>query len=81
MIQHVRELAEKYSRDELEKCIDQQLGEQSNACFAGGDDIETMNVLAKASWIREQLESGACESLTDAIRKLAASMRNVQQAE
>lgn len=79
MIQHVRELAEKYSHDELERCIDQQIMEGTNSCQCCETAEETVNVLSKASWIKKQIEDGHCQSVTDAIRKLAASMRAVQQ--
>ncbi|NQT27766.1 hypothetical protein HQ585_20585 [candidate division KSB1 bacterium] len=79
MIQHVRQLAEKFSHTEIEACIDEHIKEQSNACFVGADDTETMNVLSKASWVKHEIETGAVENLTDAMRKLAASMRAIQQ--
>jgi len=79
MIQHVRQLAERHTQEEIEACIEQHIREHTNACFTGADDTETMNVLSKASWIRQQLESDECETLTDALRKLAASMRAIQQ--
>ena len=79
MIQHVRNLAESHSHEQIEACIDQHIKEHTNSCFVGEDDTETMNVLSKASWIKEQLESGECENLTEAMRKLAASMRAIQQ--
>lgn len=81
MIQHVRQLAEKLTHEEIEACIEQHIREHTNSCFTGEDDTETMNVLSKASWIRQQLQSGECKTLTDAMRKLAASMRAIQQAD
>lgn len=81
MIQHVRQLAEKSSHAEIEACIDQHIREHTNRCFVGADDTETMNVLSKASWVKHEIETGAAENLTEAIRRLAASMRAVQQTE
>jgi hypothetical protein len=78
MIQVVRELAEKYSHDELEKCIDQQIAKGTNPCHCCETTEETVNVLSKASWVKKQIEDENCQSVTDAIRKLAASMRAVQ---
>ena len=73
----IKELAEKYSSEELEKCIDQHLREGQNVCFFGTDDTETMNKLSKASYIKQLVEKGESENVTDAIRKLASSMRGM----
>lgn len=82
MIQHVRVLAQEYTHQELEKCIDQQIVEGSNTCFSDGENAEeTVNVLSKASWVAKQVEEGKSTDVVDALRKLAASMRQVQQAD
>ncbi|HDQ45822.1 MAG TPA: hypothetical protein ENN17_10060 [bacterium] len=79
MIHQVRELAEKFSHDELERCIDRQIGEGTNPCCLCSTAEETVNILSKASWVRKQIETGTSPSLTDALRKLAASMRRITQ--
>lgn len=81
MIQHVRALAQKYSHAELEKCIDQQIAEGKNSCFTGENQDKTVNVLSKASWVVKQVEDGNSSDVVAALRQLAASMRQVQQAE
>ena len=79
MIQQVRELAEKYTHAQLEACIDEHIRSGKNSCGVSGEAEEVMNILSKASYVRQMIEEGKAENLTDAIRKLALSMRNVQQ--
>jgi len=78
-MQHVKQLAEKYSHKELEKCIAQQIKDGKNACFTGETENETMNTLSKASYIKKQIADGKAENVLDGLRKLAAQMRSVQQ--
>lgn len=78
-MQDIRKLAEKYSHAELENCIEQQISEGSNACFIGHTPEETLNILSKASYVKQQVEEGKAPSILDAIRKMAASMRSLQQ--
>ena len=78
-MQQIRELAEKYAHAELEACIDVQLAEGRNACFNGETAEETMNALSRASYIKRMLEEGEIQSVTDGMRKLAGSIRSLQQ--
>ena len=78
-MKEVREMAEKYSHEELEQCITDQLKSGSNSCFTGSNVEETMNVLSKSSYIKQLVEEGKSESIMDAIRKMAASIRSLQQ--
>lgn len=78
-MKEIRDLAEKYSHAELESCIEQQISEGSNACFIGQTPEETMNVLSKASYVKQQVEEGKAASILDAIRKMAAGIRSLQQ--
>ena len=78
-MQEIRKLAEKYSHAELENCIEQQISEGSNTCFIGQTPEETMNVLSKASYVKQQVEEGKTASILEAIREMAARMRSIQQ--
>ncbi len=75
----IKRLANDYSSAQLEAYIEQHLEEGTNPCFVGDDDEDTMNVLSKASYIKQQLEQGTVADIKEAIRKLAAEIRAVQQ--
>lgn len=78
-IQTIRELAEKYSHAELEACIDEHISEGKNACWCCDSAEETVNILSKASYMKRLVETGKAESLQEAMRILAKSMRDIQQ--
>lgn len=76
-IAEIRELARRYSPDELEECITRQLAEGSNPCDQGnGSTEEIINVLAKAEFVRARVNDGM--SLGEAIRELGRRIRAVQ---
>lgn len=78
-IAEIRELARRYSPDELEDCINRQLAEGSNPCDEnGGSTEEIINVLAKAEFVRARLNEGM--HLGEAIRELGRRIRAAQQA-
>ena len=79
MIQKIKELVETHSYVELEKCIEQQISSGRNTCYTGSSDEETMNVLSKASFVKQLVEEGKVESVTEGLRKLAGTMRSLQQ--
>ncbi len=76
-IREIRELAKKFSPDELESCINQQLQEGTNICEVTGPTEHVIGELAKAELVKELTEKGM--SLTDAIRELARRIRLVQK--
>ena len=78
-IQVIRELAEKHTHDELEKCIDQQIAEGKNDCWCCDSAEETVNVLSKASYLMQMVEAGKAKDIPEAMRLLARSMRSIQQ--
>ncbi|MFC1501830.1 hypothetical protein ACFL6A_00290 [bacterium] len=73
----IRETAEKYSHAELEACIEKQIREGSNSCFTGENPEETMAVLSKASYVKKQVEEGKADTILDAVRQMAASIRSL----
>jgi len=77
-IGEIRELARRYSPDELEDCINRQLAEGSNPCDENGSTEEIINVLAKAEFVRTRTNDGM--SLGEAIRELGRRIRAAQQS-
>jgi len=76
-MKEVRELAQRFTPDELEACINQQLNDGLNSCEMSGPTDEVIKVLAKAEYVREQMNKGV--SAVEAIRELARKIRRVQQ--
>jgi hypothetical protein len=76
-IREVRELAGRFSAEEIEGCIHHQLDEGSNPCAPEEQAEEAMNVLAKAEYVRRLMDQG--KSLSEAIRDLGRRIRSVQE--
>lgn len=77
-IREIKELAQKFTPEEIETCIMQQLTEGQNVCNISGPTEYVINELAKAELVRELMEKGM--SMTDAVRELAKRIRMVQMA-
>jgi hypothetical protein len=73
----IRELARKYSPEQIESCISQQLETGRNVCLQDHNSLHIINELSKASFIRERMEKGM--PLPDAIRELADKMRRLHE--
>ncbi len=71
----LKKLVEKYSPDQLESCILQQLSKGENECelVDGGDDVIT--ALSKAGVVRELMDQGM--KFSDALRELGRRIRAV----
>ncbi len=79
-IKEIKELAKKFTPEQLENCITQAIENQGKSdCYVGEDVMEVVNTLAKAETVRELMEQGMSE--IDAIRELARRIRKVQGAE
>jgi len=76
-VKQVRELAKKYTAEQIEGCITQQIDTGQNICLADKTSEAIVNELAKADVVRELLDKGM--SLADSLRELAQRMRLVQQ--
>ena len=76
-IKEIRELAKKFTPEEMESCIKQQLQEGTNICEVTGPAEYVIGELAKAQFVKELTEKGM--SLTDAVRELAKRIRLVQK--
>lgn len=71
----LKKLVEKYSPDQLESCILQQLSKGENECelVDGSDDVIT--ALSKAGVVRELMDQGM--KFSDALRELGRRIRAV----
>lgn len=79
-IKEIKELAEKFTPDQLENCITQAIeNEGKSDCYMGDDVMEVVNTLAKAETVRQLMEEGMSE--VEAIRELAKRIRKVQGVE
>ena len=81
-IKEIKELAKKFSPEQLELCINQTLKmgkPQLEGCEVSGDVVEVLNTLAKAQTVKELMEQGMTE--IEAIRELARRIRKIQGSE
>ena len=76
-IKEIRELAKKFTPEEIETCIKQQLQEGANICEVAGPTERVIGELAKAQFVKDLTGKGM--SLTDAVRELARRIRLVQK--
>jgi len=73
----VRELAGRFSAEQLERCLTEELDTGGNLCDVNGPTGDVVNTLAEAEFVRDQVDRGV--PLPDAIRELAGRMRSVQR--
>jgi hypothetical protein len=81
-IKEIKELAKKFTPEQLELCINQTLKAgkpELKGCEVSGDVMEVINTLAKAQTVRELMEQGMSE--IEAIRELARRIRKIQGAQ
>jgi DNA polymerase III delta prime subunit len=76
-VAEIRQIASRYSPEEIEHCIAEQLQRGQNICIRGRPAQEIINELAKAEFVRELMERQGL-SLAEALRELARRMRTVQ---
>jgi hypothetical protein len=76
-IKEIRELAQRFTPEEIESCIKQQLQEGENICEIKGPAEHVIGELAKAQFVKELMEKGM--SIIDAVRELARRIRLVQK--
>lgn len=75
-IQAIRDVARRFDRQTLEQCQQQILSNLSNACYNNGNAEENISILAKAEYVRQQMDKG--KTPAEAIRELGQRMRTVQ---
>ncbi len=72
----IRELAQRFSADTIDKCMQQELEEGSNPCYSDSEVEEVMNILAKSQFVRSQMDGG--KKPGEAIRELGRRIRAIQ---
>lgn len=76
-VSEIKELAKKFSPEEIERCITQQIETGENVCLKDESSEKVINELSKAEFVRDLMEKGM--NLADALRELARRMRQVQK--
>jgi hypothetical protein len=77
-LKEIRELATRFTPEQIEGCIMQQIEEGTNSCDVKGPIEHVINELSKAEFVREMMEAGM--TLNEAVRELAKRIRLVQMA-
>jgi flagellar biosynthesis/type III secretory pathway chaperone len=75
----LKELVEKYSPEQLETCIAQQLEKGDNLCNVVDQSDKVIEELSKASVVRELMGQGM--SFSEALRELGRRIRAVYGSE
>jgi hypothetical protein len=75
-IKNIREIAKKYTPEQIEGCISKQIETGKNICLTDATSEKIINELSKAGVVRELMDQGM--DLADALRELARRMRLVQ---
>lgn len=75
-IKEIRELAKRFTPEQIEDCIAQQIEDGMNICDITGPTEDAVNELSKAGFVGELMNAGM--SAADAIRELAKRIRLVQ---
>lgn len=75
-ISEIKDLAKRFTPEEIEGCITDQLERGENLCIRNESTEKIINELVKAKFVREMMERGY--SLADALRELARRIRQVQ---
>ncbi len=75
-IKQIKEIAKRFTPEQIEGCITKQIDTGENACLRDDNSEKIINELAKAEVIRKMMDNGM--SLPDALRELARRMRLVK---
>lgn len=76
-IREIREIAKRFTPEEIEGCITEQMETGKNICLLSDTTEKTINELAKAEFVRNLMDKEGM-SLADALRELARRMRLLQ---
>ncbi len=71
----LKRLVEKYSHEQIESCIQQQLAKGENACELVDTTDEVITALSKAEVMRALMDEG--RTFSEALRELARRIRAV----
>lgn len=72
-----KKLAETYSAEILDTCINDQISNNTNVCYMIGTDEDIVGTLSKAKVIRDMVDGGM--TMQFAMRGLARRMRSLQE--
>jgi hypothetical protein len=75
-LKQIKAIAQRYSPEEIEGCIAQQVETGKNICLSDEHSERIINQLSKAGVVRDYMNQGM--SLADALRELARRMRLLQ---
>lgn len=75
-IKELKKLAKKFTPEQIEGCITQQIETGENICLKDQSAEKIINELSGAEYIKRLVEKGM--SLADALRELARRMRQAQ---
>ncbi len=77
-LNEIRDVATRFNIKEIAACQLQALNEENNACYPAQKIDDVMNVLAKAEFVRKEMNTG--KKINEAIRELGKRMRMIQGA-
>lgn len=77
-IAEIKALASQFSAAQIDRCIESTLRHNENPCIADDELERVMNVLAKAKFVKAQMERGMTQQ--EAMRELGRSIRAAQGA-
>lgn len=72
----IREVAMRFDTQTIAECQQQAINNQGNTCYSNSRLDEVMNVLAKAGFIRSEMDKG--KQITQAFRELGKRVRAIQ---
>jgi hypothetical protein len=75
-LKQIKDIAQRYSPEEIEGCISQQVETGQNTCLTDEHSEKIISQLSKAGVVRDFMNEGL--SLADALRELARRMRLLQ---
>jgi len=75
-LSEIKELARRFSPEEIEGCITSELETGENVCLRDESSERIINELSKARFIRDLMDKGY--SLADALRELARRIRQIR---
>jgi len=76
-IKEIRELAQRFSPEQIDQCIGQQLETGANVCMRDEPTEKIISELAKAQFIRELIKQGM--PFPDSLRERARRRREIQK--
>lgn len=78
-VKEIRELAKRFTPEQIESCITRQIETGKNECLRNPSTEYIIDELSKAGFVKDLMDEGM--TLADALRELARRMRNIQNRE